>query len=211
MTSAQYSLILLAVVVCLALPGALSGCGKSSAKHTDATAPQTTSTEASSTASGETSQAPEQKSSADDPVDKTIWLTFSKTGYTKERAAVKQHYSRDYDVLKKVDGDNYYERPVYITKHDLNNDGNDELIVFMVGTFWGGGHASGRLYVMTYDGAKITAEYSPASFPLDYNKLDQQGNNQVGIIRRENGSYDFIVLGSLWKYQMSWLLQQQDE
>jgi len=142
-----------------------------------------------------------------DPIDQTIWLTFSATDYDKERAAVKQYFSKDYAIIEKVEGDYYIDYPIYIAEHDLNNDGNPELIVFLVGTYWGGASASGGLYVMFYDGNKITCDYRIANFPIDYEKLDQPGNNQVGIIRRDTGNYDFMILGSLWKYNMQWIKQ----
>ena len=141
-----------------------------------------------------------------DPVNKTIWLTFSKKDFPKERAAIKQYFSNDSEIEKEVQGNDYVEDPIYIATYDLNNDGNQELIVNMTGILWGG-MAGGRLFVMSYDGNRVTDVYDVANFRLDYEKLDRPGNNQIGIIRRSNGNYDFMVLDSLWRFNMNWTKQ----
>jgi len=142
-----------------------------------------------------------------DPIDYTIWLTFSTTDYAKERAAVKQYFSKSYAVMEIEGGSNYIDPPIYIAEHDLNNDGNPELIVFLVGSVFHGASSSGSLDVLSYDGNKITGDYNVAVFPIDYEKLDRPGNDQVGIIRRDTGNYDLMILGSLWKYNMNWIKQ----
>jgi len=138
-----------------------------------------------------------------EPINTTVWLTFSSTKYSKERAAIKQYFQKDYQVTREVDGDKHRDAPIYIAKHDLNNDGKPELIVVMVGTVWGGVQGY-SLEVMSYNNGKIIDDCGIANFAFDEKELAQKGSQQVGIVRRDTGNYDFMILGSLWKYSMNW-------
>ncbi|MDR0889163.1 MAG: hypothetical protein LBM28_00775, partial [Oscillospiraceae bacterium] len=79
------------------------------------------------------------------------WLVFSTTEFEQERQAIKEWHAEAYEAMKIVLGDAYHEYPIYITKFDLNKDGEDELITGMIGTYWGCASVGAAIYVYFYD------------------------------------------------------------
>ena len=130
----------------------------------------------------------------------THYLVFSKEKYQAERLAIKEWYSEDYAAIRAVQGENYIEHPIYITKFDLDIDGTDELIVAMIGALWGG-VSGGEIVVMDYDGSKITNDIHLANFRIDYDNLDKEGNRQIGVKLGDKGYYDFIVFDDVWAWR----------
>lgn len=130
------------------------------------------------------------------------WLNFSTTEFEAERQAVKNWYSDDFQVLRDTNGNSYIVPPIYIAKKDIDCDGDKELIVYMVGTIWGGGSASGSLEVMYYDesSSKILKDIRIANFQINPDTLDKN-SKQVGVKKQNDGFYDFIILGDLWDWR----------
>ena len=128
-----------------------------------------------------------------------IWLDFSDINYVQERVAVTEWFQEDYEMMKSVLGECYYENPIFISTYDLNNDGKDEIIAFLSGAYWGGGNATGALYVLSYDGKNILRDALVANFQIDLTEL-KTSNNQIGIKENNNGHFDFIIHNQLWEY-----------
>jgi hypothetical protein len=131
------------------------------------------------------------------------WLVFSTVEYEQERQAIKEWHAEAYEAMKIVLGDSYHEYPIYLTKFDLNKDGEDELIAGMIGTYWGGASVGAAIHVYFYDGEQITDEIRVTNFRMHYNILDQEDNKQIGLVPGEGDFYDFVSWGKLWKWDES--------
>ena len=125
-------------------------------------------------------------------------MTFSKTCYETQRKAIRELNEEPGESLNEAMGDSYYEPQIYIAKCDMNNDGAEELIVYIMHIGWTGS-AGSSLEIMYYDGEKITKSQYISHFRFDESNIEQPGNEQVGIISSSPYN-ELYILGKVWSF-----------
>ncbi|MBR5272517.1 MAG: hypothetical protein IKU25_03885 [Clostridia bacterium] len=130
--------------------------------------------------------------------DNVRWLKFSKNDYaSSEYDAVMTWLSDDIESLKSAMGEDYYDPTIFIAKYDMDNDGIEDLIVYICDHIGFSGSAGSALSVMYYDGKKIINEEYIAHFRLDTNGLESEYDKQIGVYSIEKDN-DISVQGKIW-------------
>lgn len=127
------------------------------------------------------------------PNSRIHWLKLSLDDYANTRNEIQSYEN---ELIKDLEKINPQRLPltIAIDKHDLNNDGIDEIIAFHNGG--GGAKDAGILMVYTQDSneSSIINSIQIVGVP-DIDILNDQG---LGVIQKEEGTLDFIILNKLY-------------
>jgi len=124
------------------------------------------------------------------------WISLSYIEHEKERNLIRiLHYGSSDKSMYITRGRTIGDVPIAIGLYDLNNDGIDELIVFISDSDLHGASSSGFLKVLTYDDEYVSFSRGIAGFPLYTPMLDNQNLRQIGRVNK-GGEWDYLLVNA---------------